>query len=58
MDDDSNAPGADPNFELGLQLEMILYDCLMRGVVEADVKVLCYATGIRWERVAKQEKRA
>ena len=50
MNDDSNA---DPMVELEQELLRILHDCLMRGVIEDDVKVLCFSTGVKFSDVER-----
>jgi len=50
MDNDSNA---DPMVELEQELLRILHDALMRGVIEDDVKMLCFSTGIRFSDVER-----
>jgi hypothetical protein len=49
--DESSRSDEQPNAELAWSLEQALRECLTRGVDIEAVKLLCYASGIKYSQV-------
>jgi hypothetical protein len=44
-------PAPDPNVELEYRLIQILKRCAAKGITEAEIQLLCHATGIKADDV-------